>query len=237
MEKRMAEPVPIVLIPGLIASPRFYAAQVPHLWRHGPVTIADHKRDDSMAAIARRILSTAPLRFALGGHSMGGYIALEIMRQAADRVVKLALLDTAATPDQPEQTEKRRAQIALVKEGRFAEVVAALYPVFVHPSRKDDASLREALRLMAEDNGPEAFIRQQTAIMGRPDSRGDLARIACPTLVLVGDADVPTPPERAQELAAGIPGARLVTVPECGHMSAMERPEAVTQAMVAWLSG
>src|ERR1700716_3779957 len=98
----MTEPIPILLIPGLLCSPRLYADQVPQLWRLGPVTIADHTRDDSMSAIARRILAAAPPRFALVGHSMGGYIALEIMRQAPARVARLALLDTAAHADTPE---------------------------------------------------------------------------------------------------------------------------------------
>src|ERR1044071_8920922 len=98
----MAESLPIVLVPGLNCSPRLYAAQMPALWRFGPVTVADHTRDDTMAAIAARILGAAPPRFALAGLSMGGYIALEIMRQAAERVKRLALLDTGARDDPPD---------------------------------------------------------------------------------------------------------------------------------------
>jgi pimeloyl-ACP methyl ester carboxylesterase len=233
----MSEPLPIVLVPGLICSPRFYAEQIPVLWRRGPVTIADHTRDDSVAAIARRILAAAPPRFALAGHSMGGYIALEIMRQAPDRVAKLALLDTAAQPDTPEQSERRRKLIALAESGKFSEVPALLYPALVHPSRHADAALRRCVELMAQDNGPEAFVRQQKAIMGRPDSRPGLAAIRCPTLILVGDGDSLTPRDRSEEMAAAIKGSRLVIVPECGHMSAIERPEPVTRALEGWLRG
>jgi pimeloyl-ACP methyl ester carboxylesterase len=220
----------------MLCSPRFYEAQVPALWRFGPVTIANHTRDDSMAAIARRILADAPPRFALVGHSMGGYIAFEVFRQAAARIVKLALLDTAARADTPEQTARRREQMALAEGGRFAEVPDLQFPHFVHSSRRDDAALRGIARQMAEDTGADAFIRQQTAIIGRADSRPDLARIQCPTLILVGDSDELTPPDRSAEMANAITGARLVVVPGCGHLTALERPERITQSLVEWLT-
>jgi pimeloyl-ACP methyl ester carboxylesterase len=231
----MGESTPIVLIPGLICTPRLYADQIPALWRFGPVTVADHTRDDSVAGIARRILAAAPPRFALAGLSMGGYVAFEIMRQAGSRVAKLALLDTAARADTPEQSERRDRQIELVRGGLYAEIADLMFPLFVHRDRRDDADLKRVVHLMAEETGAEVFVRQQKAIRGRPDSRPDLARIGCPTLVLVGDADELTPPERAQEMAAGIAGARLVTIPDCGHLSTMERPFAVTKALVEWL--
>src|SRR5205809_3821515 len=118
----MAENVPILLVPGLNCSPRLYSPQIPALWRFGPVTVADHTRDDTMAAIAARILAAAPPRFALAGLSMGGYIALEMLRQAPDRVLRLALLDTGARADSPEQRERRLRLIAMAEGGRFAEV-------------------------------------------------------------------------------------------------------------------
>jgi pimeloyl-ACP methyl ester carboxylesterase len=220
----------------MLCSPRFYEAQLPALWRFGPVTIANHTRDDSMAAIARRILADAPPRFALVGHSMGGYIAFEVFRQAAARIVKLALLDTAARADTPEQTARRREQMALAEGGRFAEVPDLQFSHFVHSSRRDDATLRGIARQMAEDTGADAFIRQQTAIIGRADSRPDLARIQCPTLILVGDSDELTPPDRSSEMANAITGARLVVVPGCGHLTALERPERITQSLVEWLT-
>jgi pimeloyl-ACP methyl ester carboxylesterase len=233
----MAESLPIVFIPGLLASPRLYGEQIPELWRLGPVTVADHTRDESMAAIARRILSSAPPRFALVGLSMGGYISFEILRQAPERVVKLALLDTTARPDLPEQSEQRRAQIELARSGRFAEVPDMLFPRFVHRMHRNNESLRGVVRTMASEVGPDGFMRQQTANMGRPDSRPSLAAIRCPTLVLVGDGDELTPPDRAAEMANGITGARLVTVPECGHLSTLEQPHHVTRALLELLQG
>jgi pimeloyl-ACP methyl ester carboxylesterase len=233
----MAEPMPILLVPGLLCTARLYSEQVAALWSLGPVTVADHTRDDSMAAIARRILSTAPPRFALAGLSMGGYIALTIVRFAPERVVRLALLDTSARPDVPQQTERRLSQIALAESGKLGEVSQALWPLFVHRDRQQDQSLKQAVFGMAEQTGAEAFVRQQKAIMGRPDARPLLATIKCPTLVLVGDGDVLTPPALAEEIAAGIPGAQLAVIPDCGHLSTMERPEAVNRALAAWMTG
>jgi pimeloyl-ACP methyl ester carboxylesterase len=231
----MSDPLPIVLVPGLNCSARLYAEQVPVLRGCGQVTIADHRRDDSVEAIAARILATAPPRFALAGLSMGGYIAFAIVRAAPERVARLALLDTSARPDTAEQTERRHSMIALAESGRFAEVPDLLFPVFVHRDRLGDEVLRAIVRTMAEETGPDAFVRQQHAIMSRPDCRPLLKSIRCPTLVLVGDGDALTPPVLSEEIAAGIAGARLVRVPDCGHLSTLERPQAVNRALVEWL--
>jgi pimeloyl-ACP methyl ester carboxylesterase len=167
---------------------------------------------------------------------MGGYIALAMMRQAPERVAKLALLDTSARPDTPQQTEGREKFIAMAKAGKLTEVVQMLTPRFLHPSRHRDTALVQAVRDMAAETGAEAFVRQQRAIMGRPDSRPMLASIRCPTLVLVGDGDELTPPDLAREIAAGIAGAKLAIVENCGHLATIERPEAVNAAMAGWLA-
>ena len=230
------ESLPAVLIPGLLASARLYASQLPLLWPYGPVTIATHTRDDSMAGIARRILADAPPRFALVGLSMGGYIAFEILRQAGARVVKLALLDTQARADSEEVRAARRAQMDVARAVGLTPVVDALIPRFVHPARAQEAPLRALLHEMAAEVGRDGYLNQQNANMGRPDSRAGLARIRCPTLVLVGDADALTPPELAREMADRIPGARLTVIPECGHLSSIERPLAVNEALRSWLA-
>ena len=228
--------LPIVLVPGLLCTARLYAEQIPALWRFGPVTVADHTRDDSMVAIARRILAAAPPRFALAGLSLGGYIALEIMRLAPERVVKLAILDSRVGAEIPAQTETRLPLIELAKTGRFAEIPERLFPVFVHHDRLGDAALKGIVRTMAEETGADAFLRETQAIMTRADARPVLATISCPTLVLVGDNDVLTPPKLAEEIAAGIRGSRLVVIPDCGHLSTLERPEAVNRALAAWMA-
>jgi pimeloyl-ACP methyl ester carboxylesterase len=233
----MLQSLPTVLVPGLICSARLYAEQIPVLWRFGPVLVADHRRDDSMAMIADRILAAAPPRFALAGLSMGGYIAFVIAQKAPERVARLALLDTSARPETPRQTERRLPQIALAESGRLSEVVEQLFPLFVHHDRQGDAALKRIVHAMAAETGPKAFVRQQKAIMSRPDARPLLASIACPTLVLVGDGDELTPPMLSEEIAAGIAGARLVKVPASGHLSTLEQPAAVNAALAEWMDG
>jgi len=233
----MQETLPTVLVPGLLCSPRLFGEQIPALWRFGPVVVADHTRDDSMSGIARRLLAEAPPRFALVGLSMGGYVAFEVQRQAPNRVAKLALLDTSARPDLPEQSEQRRRQIELARGGRFGQIAGMLFPRLVAASHHGDQALEAIVQTMAEETGAEAFVRQQTAIIRRSDSRPGLAAIRCPTLVVVGAEDALTPPERAAEIAAGIPGARQVVVPDCGHLSTLEQPQAVTRALTEFLSG
>jgi pimeloyl-ACP methyl ester carboxylesterase len=230
----MDNSMPILLVPGLVSSPRIYAPVVPALWQFGPVTVANHIRDDHMALIARRILAEAPL-FALAGHSMGGYIAFEIMRQAPERVAKLALLNTQARPDTPEATARRRSMMARAKGGEYRAVLDELFPGFVHPSRREDADLRQLVYDMGEDVGPEAFVRQQQAVLSRPDSRPALAWIKCPTLVLTGDEDNTIPNSLSVEMAGGIHGAKLVILANCGHLPQPEQPQATADALVEWL--
>jgi pimeloyl-ACP methyl ester carboxylesterase len=231
----MPEALPILLVPGLNCSPRLYAAQMPALWAFGPVTVADHRRDETMEAIAGRILRDAPARFALAGLSMGGYVAMAIQRAAPERVAKLALLDTGPRADMPQQIENRKRQIDIAANGRFAEIPGLQWPMLVHKNRQHDEALKAVVVQMAEETGADAFVRQQRAIMARPDSRPGLSRIACPTLILVGDGDQLTPPELSEEMNALIPGSRLVKVPDCGHLSTLERPDVVTRALVNWM--
>jgi pimeloyl-ACP methyl ester carboxylesterase len=230
------EQVPTVLIPGLLCTPRLYADQLPALWRRGPVMVASHRHDDTMAAIAARILAAAPPRFALAGLSMGGYLAFEIMRQAPGRVSRLALLNTSARPDTAEQAARRREQVAQTRAGQFPEVADALWRRWVRPARQGDSALREVVRQMAAETGPDGFARQQAAITRRADSRPGLASIGCPVLVVAGADDDVTPPELAAEIADGIPGARLTVLDDCGHLSALEQPAAVTMALTGWLT-
>ena len=229
-------PMPIILIPGLLCSARLYTPQIEALWPLGAISVADHRRDDRITAIAERILAGAPPRFALAGLSMGGYIAFAMLRLAPDRIAKLALLDTSSRPDTEEQTAGRKKFIAMAKSGKLDEVVATLAPRFVHRDRGRDETLARTIRAMASDTGAEAFIRQEKAIMSRPDSRPLLASIRCPTLVIVGDGDELTPPEHAKEICAGISGSRLVVVPDSGHLSTIEKPDAVNAALAEWLT-
>jgi pimeloyl-ACP methyl ester carboxylesterase len=231
----MDQTTPILLVPGLASSARIYAPVIPPLWRFGPVMIANHIRDDSIAAIARRILAEAPPRFALAGHSMGGYIAFEIMRQAGERVTRLALINTQARPDTPEATARRRAQMERARRGELSAVREESFPELVHPTRRDDADILALVHAQDEDVGVEGYLRQQTAIIARVDSRPTLSAIRCPTLVLTGDTDNTIPNALSKEMSEGIAGARLVILDRCGHLPQAEQPEATVRALAEWL--
>ena len=226
----------LVLVPGLLCTKALWAPQMAALGDVANMTVADHTRDDSMEAIARSILADAPAQFALAGLSMGGYIACEIVRQAPQRVTMLALLDTGARADAPERREQRLSLIALAEREGTMKVQEALLPVLIHKARLTDKALVDTVLQMGVDTGTAAFKRQQTALMQRSDNRPLLPSIKCPTLVIVGREDALTPPALAEEIAAGIPGARLEMIPDCGHLSTLERPDAVNRVLRAWLT-
>jgi pimeloyl-ACP methyl ester carboxylesterase len=231
----MAEREPLLLLSGLLSDGALWRAQVDDLAHVAAPVIPDLSRDDTIAGMALRALAAAPPRFALAGLSMGGYVAMEIVRRAPERVTRLALLDTSARTDTPEQAERRREAIRLAETGGFDRVADRMLPNLVHPDRLGDAALVSAIRAMAARLGKDGFLRKQRAIMGRVDSRPHLPRIACPTLVLCGREDVSSPLALHEEMASLVPGARLAVVERCGHMSAMERPVEVTGALRRWL--
>ncbi len=232
----MPDPTDLLLLPGLLCDAALWEAQVAGLGGLVRCHVADVAQDSSLAAMAKRALAAAPPRFALAGLSMGGYLAFEVLRQAPGRVTRLALLDTSARPDTPEQARRRRGLISFARSGLFKGVTPRLLPQLVHPDRLA-GPVGQAVMAMAERVGRDAFLRQQAAILTRPDSRPDLPRLRLPTLVAVGEADLLTPPELAEEIAAGIPGARLHRLPGCGHLPPMEAPEAVTSLLRDWLLG
>ena len=196
----------------------------------------DTTRHHDISWIAEDILKYAPTEFALAGLSMGGYISFEIVRQAPRRVRKLALLDTNARADRPEQAALRRESMQLAEKGEFRGVTDRLLPSLIHPDRLNDTALTDTVKTMAKEVGKEGYLRQQTAIIDRPDNRPLLATIKCPTMVLVGREDALTPPKVAQEIADGIENSELVILEECGHLSTLEKPEEVTRHMRRWLT-
>jgi len=227
--------LPLLFLPGLLCDARLWRDQAAGLADLAEPVLADLTLDSTLAAMAARALAGVEGRFALAGLSMGGYVALEVMRQAPERVTRLALFDTSARPDTPEAAKQRRGLMALTRRGAFRGVTPRLLPRLLHPANLDGPLAAEVMD-MAERVGRDAFLRQQEAILGRPDSRGDLAGIEAPTLVAVGEADALTPPELAREIAAGIPGAALHLLPGCGHLPSMEAPGAVTALMRDWLA-
>lgn len=215
---------PLVLLPG-IGSDAF-------VWQGMPEGLVMTSEAEDIEAMARDILDRAPARFALTGHSMGGYVALSILALAPERVTRLALLSTSAAPDDDAQRAARVKTIA--EAGRdFDGVVETLSRAMLHKSRWN-TPLREAMAAMMRRVGKEAFLRQQGAVMRRPDRRALLAAIRIPTLVLTGASDRIVNPERSRELAAAIPGARLAELPECGHIPQQESPDATAGALRSW---
>ena len=226
----------LVLLPGLLCDALLWRHQSETLSDFADITVADLTGDDSLEGMARTVLAAAPETFALAGLSMGGYVAMEIMRQAPHRVERLALLDTAAHADAPEQTERRHQFIEMSDHGQFKGVTQRLLPLLIHRHRLKDKELCGTVMQMAENIGKDAFRRQQKAIIGRPDSCRDLERIQCKTLVLCGRQDQLTPLEIHQEMAEMIPHGTLVIVEDSGHLSTLEQPHAVSAVLRYWLA-
>lgn len=224
-----------VLVPGLLCSARSYDPLMPAAWAHGAVTVADTRRDDTVHGMAARLLDDAPERFVLVGLSMGGYVAHEVMRQAPDRVVGLALISTSARPDSAEQLGNRRGQRQAVLDGRFDELVEAAFSLLPDSADAADEQLRTWWRLMAHEVGADAFVAQLDAVMGRPDSRPGLGDITCPTAVVHGAGDRLITPDNAAETAEAIPGAALTLVDHAGHLLPQEQPVATRAALGALL--
>jgi pimeloyl-ACP methyl ester carboxylesterase len=229
----------LVMLPGLLCDHALWEPQIAALSDACVPWVADLSRDDSFPSMAARVLAEASAqRFALAGLSMGGYVAMEIMRQAPERVTKLALLDTRSTLDTPEETARRHELMRLAQTERgFTPITTRMLPLLIHPARATDEPLIRVIREMAERIGVEVYLRHQNAIMSRPDFRPDLRRVECPTLVLCGRQDVLTPLERHEEIARLIPTARLVVIEQCGHLSTLERPYEVNVALRNWLVG
>lgn len=229
--------LPLLLLPGLLCDHALWAHQVAALADIADAQVADLTQADSVAAMATQVLATAPARFALAGLSMGGYVAMEIMRRAPERVLGLCLVDTTARPDTDEQRERRMALIKLAKMGKFKGVTPRLLPALIHPDRADDPAVAGVVLEMAERVGRDAFLRQQSAILGRIDSRPFLGAIQVPTLCIVGRDDAITPPDRLEEVAAAVPYGRCMVLDHCGHLAPLEQPDQTSALMREWLTG
>ena len=221
--------VSIVMIPGLLCTADLYRDQIAALAGH-PIQIADTTRDATVSAMAKRLLADAPDKFALCGLSMGGYVALEVLRLAPERVLAAALMATSHRADTPEQTAMRHQLIATAR-GEGIEPVARLLCERLVAPETTSATLRERIISMATAIGVEGFVRQQQAIIDRPDQSDRLSTIKVPVTVVAGEADAIIPPERAREMAAAIPGARLEMLPATGHMVTMERPDPTSEIL------
>lgn len=234
----MTERTPLVLLPGLICDKALWRHQVETLGDIAEPIVADLTGFDDPVAAVRTLLADLPQRFALAGLSLGGYVAFEFMRQAPERVSRLALLDTTAREDTPEKKKDRQgfSEQAAKADFDIRAVTQHMMSLFIHEDHKQDQALVDDILAMAERFGGPAFSRNQLLMMKRPDSRKDLAAITCPTLVLCGRQDALTPLDQHVEMAEALPHSGLVIVEDCGHLSTMEQPHAVSAAMRYWLT-
>jgi pimeloyl-ACP methyl ester carboxylesterase len=227
----------VVLLPGMMLDRRLYARQTPALSPHVEVVHGDLTAQDSIEAMARSVLAASPDRFALVGHSMGGIVALEICRQAPERVSHLALLNTTPYAEREERLSQRLEQMAAVEAGGLRDVlVHSMKPRYLAACHRADADLLEAVLDMGLALGPAVFQRQSAALKDRPEASTLLAQIRCPSLVLCGREDALCPPAFHEAMASQLPCGDLVVLSRCGHLSPMESPDAVASALLSLLA-
>ena len=228
---------PLILLPGLASDHVMWRAQLAALPIAWPAYVTDvHARCESIEAMARTLLQEHPGELVLCGASMGGVVAMEVARQAPQRIRGLALLGTSARPESDDMRVLREAAIELFAQGRAAEVLRANVPFAFHSSRSTDKTLVQDYMAMMHRAGAEQLISQNRAIMARSDARRYLPGLRCPVLMVCGDADQLTPVECAQEIVDLVPHARLEILPQCGHMLTMEQPERVNTLLRDWLA-
>lgn len=223
----------LLLLPGLASDAAMWRAQLDALAPWSPRVTDVHTREDTIESMAATLLRETEGPLVLCGASMGGMLAMEAARQAPQRVAGLALLGTDPRPDTPEMIALRTGAIGLFAQGRVREVIEPNIAMAFHP---DNAPALAGTYLdFVLGAGARQLIRQNRAVIARPDQRPHLAKLRCPVLVMVGDADLLTPPERSREIVERVPHAKFVLVPRCGHMLTMERPEVVNATLGEWL--
>ena len=232
---------PLLLVPGLMCDHTVWEPLLPALTAGRACTVVDHGMADSLPRMAQQLLDTAPDRFAIAGHSMGARVALEVLRQAPGRVTRVALLDTgyqarASGAAGEEEARKRHALLALAREQGVRAMATAWVQGMVHPARLGDTPLIEAILAMFERKSADVFACQIHALLERPDASDVLASLQVPTLILCGRQDGWAPVAQHQAMQRLAPGSVLNVIEDAGHMAPMERPEAVTGALVHWLA-
>lgn len=213
-----------------------WAPQIAAFEREREIVVPDFRGYDSFDAMAEATLAQAPPRFAVAGHSMGGRVALEMVRRAPERVERLALLSTGVHPVRPEEVAPRQELVTIAEQQGMHALVRRWLPGMLHPRHADDPRLVETIETMWCQATPEIFVRQIHAALTRRDLRPLLPTIACPTLVMCGDQDNWSPPARHEAIAAAIPGSTLTIIPECGHMVTLEAPAQVNAEFRRWLA-
>ncbi len=226
---------PLVLLPGMMCDARLFGPQIEALSGATPLISVPLTGHDSVAALAADVLACAPDHFALAGLSMGGIVAMEVLRQAPDRVARLALLDTNPLAERPEVKAGRIPQMAAVEKGELWRVMRdEMKPNYLADGPRQGVIL-DLCMAMAMDLGPDAFLRQSRALMDRPDQTGTLAAYPGRTLVLCGRQDVLCPIERHEMMHGLLPDSRLVILDGAGHLPTLEKPVETNAALRQWL--
>jgi pimeloyl-ACP methyl ester carboxylesterase len=225
----------VVLLSGLLCDEEVWRGPIARLAPAHDLVCPGFLDQPSIEAMAAQVLAHAPRRFSLAGHSMGGRVALEIAARAPDRLERLALLDTGFHPARPGEAEGRSRLIRIALEDGMAALARHWLPPMLGPHRVRDAALMDRLTAMVERATPRLFQRQIGALLTRPNAHRGLSQIPCPTAVIVGRQDAWSPLAQHEEMAALIPEARLSVIEEAGHMSPVEQPEAVAEALFAWM--
>ncbi len=224
----------LVLVPGLICDAAVWQQQVAHLEDIATAIVPAVDGQETMADMARSVLAAAPERFALAGFSMGGYVALEVLRQAPERISRLCLVDTSARQDTPEKRAWREKVLAMCARGQYADVITDMFRILLHPEHQRDPLLG-FVRAMTERIGADVYARRQRAQMTRSDSRGLLATTSIPVRVICGRQDAMSSLVEHNEIAEIAPRGRISIIEECGHMAPIEQPHAVSALMRDWL--
>lgn len=225
----------LVLLPGLAGDEAMWRDQLAALADFRPHVSDVHMRHDSLPGMAAALLARYPGELVLCGASMGGMVAMEAARQAPQRIRGLALLGTSARPEDDEMRAVREKAIALFAQGRARDVIEPNVAMAFHPERANDAELAARYLAFVLEAGAGQLVRQNRAVIARPDARRHLPALRCPVLVMGGEDDQLTPPSLSREIASLVPGAQLVLLPQCGHMLTMEQPEAVNRELQRWL--
>ena len=226
----------LVFVPGLLCDEALFSHQIEAFKDEYNIIVADITAYNNVEQMAQSVLANAPKKFILCALSMGGYVAMEILRRAPQRVTKVILSNTQAATDSDQTKRRRRGLISIAKIGNFKGVTPKLLPMLIHEKRLDETALTQTIMNMAERVGLDAFLNQQQAILDRPDSRSDLVNFNMPVLVVGGDKDQITPPEQAKEMAQMLPHSTLHIFETCGHLAPLEYPQQFTQLMRSFLT-
>lgn len=226
---------PLVLLPGMLCDARVFLPQFVALSREMPVTIAPTTDGDRIEEIASALVSTLPAKFALAGQGLGGYVAMELLRRAPERITRVALIGCTPLSDTPQEAAAREPKIVAAKAGRFDDIIRE---ELAHgwlangPTQKD---VQAMITAMAKANGVQAYMRQARMLQRRKDQQAIMRRIKQPALVICGELDGVTTLKRHEFMAEMIPYARLEVVPDAAHVPTLEQPQAMTDILRAWM--